>query len=100
MEYCISLSIGNYPFESKLRGINELKSYIEKVNSKEVRTPFRFLSEEKLTEILKTWNFIDTIIDPKVFNAEIFKRSAPIIKLLTEKKAFSNNHVIQIMKLA
>lgn len=46
-----------------------MKSYVEKANSKEGRNPFRFLSEDKLADILKTWNFVDAITDPKTFNA-------------------------------
>ncbi|MBS1889998.1 MAG: hypothetical protein JST59_01790 [Actinobacteria bacterium] len=82
IEYSVQLAIGNSSFDSRLRGINELKSYIDRINSKESRL-FRFITEEKLQEILKSSGFLEAIIDPRNFNSEIFKRSVPMLKILS-----------------
>jgi hypothetical protein len=48
VEYSVILAIGNNSFDAKLRGINELKSYIDRLNSKDGRLTFKFITEDKL----------------------------------------------------
>jgi hypothetical protein len=63
------LAIGNNSFDAKLRGINELKSYIDRLNSKDGRVMFKLMTEDKLVEILKQTNFLSAIVDPRNFNS-------------------------------
>lgn len=92
---------GQNNFETRLKGLNELKSNLQSIKSRDLDTiDFKKTSEDKFLSLLKSSEFFDSLLNKKTFNPEIFKRSVPILKFLSEKRSFGNTEIKHIFAIA